>query len=99
MISVFFCSLCRNILIDNEGDKLSTLQMRRSVRIQQPSVRLNKNLMKIKMEEDYNPIDVLKQESMEGNETEVGDEVQGSSALLQVKLKPEEMNLTNGERP
>jgi len=36
-------------------------------KIQPPAVRINPNLMKIKIEEDYNPIIVLKREPVEDN--------------------------------
>ena len=60
---------------------------RKSTRIQQPPVRINSNLMKIKMEEDYNPIIAPKTEPLEKNEIKPGDEVQRQELLSKVKCK------------
>jgi len=46
-----------------------------SNRIQQPNVRINPNLVKIKMESDYNPIKKeMKEEPLDENETEMNED-------------------------
>ena len=71
----------RNIEIevedDNEDEEIE--DVRKSERTQQPPVRINKNLMKIKMEEDYNPLLVPNVEPMEENET---DMVEGHNGIV-----------------
>ena len=42
------------------------------------------------MEHQFNPVESPKQESIEKNETETGDEAQAQSTSLQVKQKPTE---------
>ena len=64
-------------------DASLTETMRECTRIQQPSVRINPNLMKIKMDVDYNPIILPKEENSEKNE--IGNELQ-SAFLQMVKL-------------
>ena len=86
LFSWFF--LYRIIEVDIEIEEPSTLEVADFVRIQQPSARINPSLMKIKIEEDYNPIEAPKHESNEESETATGDEVQGSSPLTKVKWKP-----------
>ena len=61
--------------IEKAGNKSKTTQ--------QPNVRINPNLNKIKMEQDYNPIIIPKEEPLENNE--VADEVQIQAMLSQVK--------------
>ena len=62
-----------------------TETMRERARIQQPSVRLNPNLRKIKMDVDYNPIVEPKNEPLsEENEIETGRGLQLQSASLQM---------------
>ena len=59
-------------LIENDfEDEESEVDKRGNVRTQQPNVRINPNLMKIKMEEDCNPITVPKAESLVENVTEL----------------------------
>ena len=86
LFSWFF--LYRIIEVDTEIEEPSTLEVADFVRIQQPSARINPNLMKIKIEEDYNSIEAPRQESNEKSETATGEEVQGSSTVTQVKWKP-----------
>ena len=47
---------------------------RRIEKSQPPPVRINSNLMKIKMEEDYNPILAPKEEPVEGEVADMGEE-------------------------
>ena len=62
-------------------------------RIQQPNVRINPNLVKIKMEQDYNPIVVPKEESSEENETETGQGFQLQSTSQQMVSKRTNHNI------
>ena len=65
---------------ENEGTK--------STRIQQPNVPINPNFVKIKIEQDYNPI-IAPKEPLENNETQIeGDH----NLIVEPKKEPCEEN-------
>ena len=65
---------------DDEVTESRTGGVGTCTRIQQPDVRINPNLMKIKMDVDYNPIVEPKRELIE-----MRDEIQSQDTLSQVK--------------
>ena len=84
----------RNSVIESEDeDEDSEAEdVRNSKRIQQPNVRINPNLVKIKMEKDYNPIVAPKEEPMEENETDMKED-------HNVIVEPEEEAVEQNEIP
>ena len=84
---------CRNVIeieSDFEDEEVEIGDVRKSNRIQQPNVRINPNLMKIKMQVDYNPIVAPKEESLEEN-NETGME-EDHNTIVEPKKKPCEEN-------
>ena len=74
-----------------------------SSRIQQPSVRINPNLGKIKMEVDYNPVLAPKEEPIEENESEesnvmpeeglIVERVPDACGLIQIQTPSQVLNI------